>query len=531
MTTHEAQVSDSSIKRYPVIAALISGIISAFALPFWSIIPLFFIGFSFFIYIANQKFSLAKSFFIGWSYGFGYFTVSLYWIGNAILVEADDFWWAYPFALFGLPLYLSIYFGLATLISQQLTPPNNPSRLFALLFTISVMDFARGFIFTGFPWNSPGLIWIESLEISQIASLGGLIFLSAVTYFWAAIFYVVFATPHKKFRIVYSYLVVSTIAACYLFGTWSLSQSENAEKLSQTDLSGSHEFIIVQPNIPQSEKWDPKFLMRNLKLYFDMSYQAILETPDNVSSITVIWPETALSFNAYYHEEINEQLHSLTFLKGENITITLLTGLLDHYKENNVDLFTNSVIGLNDNEEFLHYNKHHLVPFGEYMPYQDYLGWMPLTQISGFQAGNKPESRKLPNGINILPLICYEIIFPRHSFAAKSTDFIVNLTNDGWYGDSAGPAQHLAITQFRAIEQNRFVLRAANTGISAMINEHGKILNSLSYNEQGILRYNFKFSSNKTSTYQKYKYLLFILYLSSIFIITCFFYSKYRKNT
>jgi apolipoprotein N-acyltransferase len=531
MTTHAAANTTTLLGRYPVITSLLSGVISAFALPFWSVIPLFFIGFSLFIYIATQRYSLVKSFFIGWGYGFGYFTVSLYWIGNAILVEAEDFWWAYPFALFGLPLYLSIYYGLATLISQKLTPANNRARLFALLFTMAIMDFARGLIFTGFPWNSPGLIWIESIEIAQVTSIGGLVFLSAITYFWAAIFYVVFATPYKKFRIIYSYLVIGTIAASYLFGHWTISQSKDTENLAQNDLKGSHEFIIIQPNIPQSEKWDPKFVMRNLKLYFDMSREAILDTPAEVNSITVIWPETALSFNTYYHEEINPQLHSLTFLKGEEVSIILLTGLLDHYVENKEDLFTNSVIGLHGNEEFLHYNKHHLVPFGEYMPYQDYLGWMPLTQIGGFQAGTQPKNMQLPNGINILPLICYEIIFPRHSFAANTTDFIVNLTNDGWYGDSAGPAQHLAITRFRAIEQNRIILRAANTGISAMITAHGHILTSLSYNEKGVARHNFKFSSSKTTIYQKYNYLVFILYLSSILIIMCFFNSKYRKNT
>jgi apolipoprotein N-acyltransferase len=515
-----------SILKFPIISALLCGVVSAFALPYWSIIPLFFIGFSLFLAIAHHDFSGLKCFMIGWAYGFGYFTVSLYWIANAMLIEDSDFWWAYPFALFGLPLYLSMYYGFATLICQKLTPSNSYSRLFSLLFTFALMDFARGYIFTGFPWNSPGLMWIESPEISQIASIGGLIFLSAITYFWASIFYVVCAVPQPRFRLIYSYTVIGTLSTCFLFGYWELHYDKQNQETR--DLNGSHEIIIVQPNIPQHEKWNPHYTQRNISRLLQMSENAIHQAPDNTDSITVIWPETALSFNHFYTQDISYALDVLTQSRDNNPPIYLLTGLLDGQRINNQRNYTNSVVGLNNNQKFLHYNKHHLVPFGEYMPYQDYLGWMPLTQISGFQAGTATQAHELPNKLNILPLICYEIIFPKYSFAAKKTDFIVNITNDGWYGDSAGPAQHLAITQFRAIEQGRITLRAANTGISAIIDSQGQKITHLDYGTKDTITHNFKYSETRTTIYQKYNYLVFILYLSSIFLITLIFKSKYK---
>lgn len=502
--------------KHPAIASLLCGALSAFALPFWNVIPLFFVGFSAFVFIASLDYKPLKSFLNGWCFGFGYFTVSLYWIGNAILIEAKDFWWAYPFALLGLPLYLAIYYGLATFLAQKLSYKQSIARLFALLFLITLADFARGYLFTGFPWNNPGLIWINIIQIAQIARYGGLIFLSALTFFWATALYVLYANFSKIFKGLYTGIAIATLLFSFIIGEIYITHDGSQQ---QHDFGKAQDIIIVQPNIPQSEKWDPALQSRNLQRYFDMTAQALLNAPKDATNITVIWPETALSFNTYHRKDINHALHALIAAPNNHPSVFLLTGLLDHYKKNGKDLFTNSLIGIDTQKEILHYNKHHLVPFGEYMPYQNILGWMPLVQIGSFEAGKAPIPISLPQGSTILPLICYEIIFPHHSFAAKKADFIVNITNDGWYGDSAGPAQHLAITRFRAIEQGKVILRAANTGVSAMINSNGVVIKKLDYNKKGTIEHNFTFSKLDSTIYQKYNYLLFILYLSIIFLL------------
>lgn len=514
------------ISQHPLWASLAGGMLCALALPPWHAVPLFFVGFSLLLLCLHNIKTNKKAFLSGFLFGFSYFTIGLYWISNAILVHIDEFWWAYPFALFGLPLYLALYYGLACYIAVRITLPQSWQRYIALIAFITLADFMRGFMLTGFPWNTPGMIWISIMPIAQLASIGGLEGLSALTFLWAGLLFAVpvFYRQHKRLTVCYTAILCLIFVAGLGYG---MARLQNEQPANNSTLP-IHRIIVVQPNIPQIEKWEAQYLARNFKRHIALSLEALqnVSATDHARSTIIIWPETAISYYLMENQNVRQALAELRDYNPASLNSThetyLVTGLLDRIENSeSAPDFTNSIIVMNGSETVGRYDKHHLVPFGEYMPYQDILGWMPLVQIGGFKQGQPPAPMALTNDLLLLPLICYEIIFPRHSFAVQDADFIVNVTNDAWYGDSAGPVQHLVLAQFRAIEQGKLTYRAANTGISAAIDGYGQVIESLSYGAQGYIRHNYNKGIKVNTLYQKYNYLMLIIYFSIIF---AFFY-------
>ena len=413
------------------------------------------------------------AFLCGWVFGFVYFVTSLNWIGNALLVEGNEYAWAYPLAISGLPALLAFFPAsacyLASKISSKIGGKKIIHNLICVIILLSTMEWLRGFVFTGFPWNLYGYAWGNNLAILQILSLIGAYGLTLLTVIWGVFFGALFVSkimPRQKFTLA-ALLIVSGVSV-YSYGAIRLNKAEAmtpAENLS---------IKIVQPNIDQADKWKRDKMMNNYARLLSLSsFSTGGETQKMDGHTTwIIWPETAISFHQLYNQYTKSLLQEM--LAGYPQDVFIIGGALLRNEES--DTYSNSIIILDKNAEIIaRYDKSHLVPFGEYIPFQKWIPIETVSGFSGFEAGQGITTLELPNGKKISPLICYEILFPGAVVQRDNKpDFIVNVTNDAWYGRSAGPEQHLLKARFRAIEENTPVIRAANTGYSAMIDRYGR---------------------------------------------------------
>ncbi len=416
---------------------------------------------------------LGPAFVTGWWFGFGYFLAGLWWIGNALLVEADSFAWALPLAILGLPALLAFFYGFAAAIARVLWA-DGLGRIFALAFGFGLAEWLRGFLFTGFPWNSIGYAAMPTPMLMQSVSLVGLAGMNALAVF-------VFASPallasarDRRFGAVLATLVV---AAHVGFGLWR--QPPAAEKTLA--------IRAVQPSIDQTEKWDADVRDRIFKTYLDMTTAKPEDgkpRPD-----LIVWPETAVPFLFTERPEALAELGD-ALQDGQ----MLLAGAVRGEGSDDVGArFYNSIVAIDDKGEIASaFDKIHLVPFGEYLPFEDILSRLGLTKIVAtpvsFSAGGSREPIAVPGGYKAIPLICYEVIFPYEVAAiADEGDFILNITNDAWFGDTPGPYQHFRQAQVRAVETGLPLLRVANNGITAAISADGRIVDGLALNATGNL--------------------------------------------
>lgn len=465
---------------------LLCGALCAFALPSAGLWPLMFLGAGLFYYDLsgaashtdddkNSAFSYFKK---GWLFGFGYFLFGLYWISNALLVEGNDYIWAWPLALVGIPILLSFFTGFATLAAGKLLNLHSLSGFIGWIATFSAFEWLRGHAFTGFPWNLYGYIWDSFLPMAQNASWLGIYSLSAITAFWVfAPGFIARSSLQASRGIIFMAALISFV----VMSAWGFIRLET----SATTYDTSTQIRIVQANIPQAEKWNPAYYALNLEKHLSLS---ISQRQDRRLTTIIVWPETALSDYVFSHPTAKKQIRAmLDTYKGN---VFLATGYIHaQEQENGTRAYKNSLIIMDRHLNIkMSYDKHHLVPFGEYIPFQK---WIPLAPVAGFTGltkGPKPEAMKIGYLGPFVPLICYEIIFPElsHAAEAEQAKAILNVTNDSWYGDSAGPYQHLTKARFRAIENKRAVIRSANTGISAIIDPYGRIIRHINLNEKGV---------------------------------------------
>jgi apolipoprotein N-acyltransferase len=249
--------------------------------------------------------------------------------------------------------------------------------------------------------------------------------------------------------------------ACFAFGFWQLQ-----------GVQAYHDDVViklVQPNIAQSEKWRGDQMFGHFRKTLALSEN----TEGQNKTTLIIWPETALSYRIFNAPGAAEELRSV--LRSYPPSSALLTGMLRFDAAHAA--YYNSLVMIGDNSELFNiYDKHHLVPFGEYIPFQQWIPLAPVVQFKGFEPGAGLKTMEAPSGVRYSPLICYEIVFPGRSMEqGTAPDFIVNVTNDAWYGESAGPYQHLTQALYRAVETGMPVIRAANTGFSAIISPYGRI--------------------------------------------------------
>lgn len=433
--------------------------------------PAILIGIAVLYQKAQKSTSWRYSALIGFIFSLGYFGFSLYWIGNALLIENNPYWWAWPLAVSGLPIILSLFTAIS--LSAHYFIKIHTSNIISVLSFIIIMslsEIARGTFFTGFPWNSYGYTWISVMPVAQVANLYNIYLLTALTVFWAAsLGYFSSCQSQKKSKIILLLISIISFSSAYLYGTHQISNYKL--KTLQADI------IIVQPNVKQSDKWNNDKRPRNFSEIIKLSRSP---KDSNKDTTIIIWPETTIA------QDILNAPWAINMIKEALNTysnnVFLITGAL-RLKDNK---HYNSIITFNKSAEIINiYDKSHLVPFGEYMPLSNIINIAPIVGFSGFEKGKQQDQISLNKNLSFNPKICYEIIFPKNN--AKKTDFIVNVTNDAWYGDSAGPYQHLVQTQFRAIETHKPVFRAANTGISAFISPLGHVEKAISLNKKDFL--------------------------------------------
>lgn len=457
--------------------AALAGAIAALAMPPFGLFPVLALSMPALVWLLDGAISdemgwarrLRPGFAIGWWFGFGFHLAGLWWIGRAFLVEADVFAWMIPFAVVLLPAGLALFTGFATLVAG-LAWRDGPDRLLLLALVLTLADWLRGHVLTGFPWNLWGYAFGDYTVLMQPAALVGVygLGLLVVTVFCGLAGFADGTRGGR--RMGGASLLLLAVVAGY-----------GAARLSLAPVSGGEEIAIrvVQPSIPQEEKWQPENRARVFQTYLEAS-RAPWQGAEGDAELPrlVIWPESAPPFLL---TEAPEALAAIAdLLRDED---TLVTGAIRASVEDaGRRVFYNSVFVI-DGEGTIRdaYDKVRLVPFGEYLPLGDLLEGIGLTKLvelpGTFRAGFRHRTLEPVAGPAFLPLICYEAIFPQ---AATTRDgrpgFLLNVTNDAWFGDTPGPRQHFVQSRMRAVEQGLPVVRAANTGISGVVDPYGRVL-------------------------------------------------------
>jgi len=427
----------------------------------------------------------------GWWFGFGYFLAGLHWIGVAFLAEGrTELLPLMPLAVAGLAAGLALFTALGTLLARLLWS-DGPTRIFALALGLGASEWLRGHVLTGFPWNLIGQAVAFTDVTAQAASVVGVYGLT-----FAGI--AVFAAPalladegtHRPWlrRLTFA-LVLAFTAADVGWGIYRLS---GVAPVGEAVIADAR-IRIVQPNIDQAAKWSPEKKQEALdKLATLSDRRTDPETLGAMSFSEIVWPETALPF--FLTEEPEALARIADLLSPGTI---LLTGAprVEPADDPNTGgrRYYNSLFAIDDTGAIrAAYDKVHLVPFGEYMPLGTLVSRLGVGElfrgIGGFSPGPRRNLIALAGHPSFSVLICYEAIFPGEVLPEGGRpDYLVNITNDGWFGRSVGPYQHLDAARMRAIEEGLPVVRAANTGISAIIDAYGRTVASLPLGEEGVL--------------------------------------------
>ncbi|MEI6729876.1 MAG: apolipoprotein N-acyltransferase [Pseudomonadota bacterium] len=445
------------------------GLLSAAALPPIHLLLLVIPSFSGLFILLNQASTKKRAFWLGWWWGLGYFTAGLYWICISLYVEPEKFAWLTPFALFGLPSILGIYTGLVCLLSCRLQVVGYKKVIFfAAIFTLS--EYLRSHLFSGFAWNLIGYVTTISSTTMQLAyyiSIYGLCFIVVLIATMPAL-----AITDKNQALKPNIITFIFAISVILFGLIRLENNPT--------LYSKVKIRIVQPNIEQSLKWNEQTRFAGFKKHIYMSGKPGIEDIN-----LVIWPEAAIP---YYIDEIEPLLkESVAFLPEKSL---LIAGGLRGQESTEKPQAFNSLFAIDKQGKIVStYDKRHLVPFGEYIPFRNIL---PLENIAGgigdFASGSGIKTQFIGDYPPFLPIICYEAIFSEESNdSTKQAKWILNVTNDAWFGISSGPYQHLQMARMRAVEQGLPLVRAANTGISAIIDPLGRIIAKTELGKEAIL--------------------------------------------
>lgn len=482
-------------KKTCLITGLISGI--AFA-------PTFFIPgllslslLCFYIYKSNN---VKTAFLLSFIFGFGHFFAGVYWISLGVSVYIEDFWWAIPLALFGIPLILACFTALCGVVSYYFKANIYYHLIFCVIWVFC--EWLRSWIFTGLPWNLLGYSLSFSDILIQPASIFGVYGLSfMVIYSSSSLF---FALTKRQIDLAISLLLSAVmLSSTIIYGLIRLQQNPT----NYLDIK----VRIVQPSIPQIAKWDEREFWKNLDTHIKLS------TNSNDVDI-IIWSEAAL-VAPYRFIPVKNKIDS--FLK-ESKAILITGGISDNNKENNeLQIYTTMYAIAPDGKVVFEYHKSHLVPFGEYMPFKAYIPIKKITHgFLDYTPGNKENVYIKKLNLAIKPLICYESIFPKESsINNKIVDLFINITNDAWYGTSSGPYQHLQQSRMRTVENGLPMLRSANNGISAIIDPVGRVIQSLGLNKIGIIDGMLPKKLDFRTLYSEYLELLLLALISLVLIL------------
>jgi apolipoprotein N-acyltransferase len=470
--------------------ALAAGALSALAMAPFNAWPILFVTFPVLVWQidgagAGRWRGVPAAALTGWWFGLGYFVPGLYWIGYAFLVDATTFAWLIPFAILGLPAYLALFMALGFALAR-LFWTRDASRVIALAASLTMSEWLRGHALTGFPWNTLGYALSEPLALAQTASLIGL---WGMTFLAVAIFAspaaLIDGTSRGRKPWIAPALALVLLLAMAVFGAIRLGRQP-------TVMLANLKLRIMQPNLQQDAKFNYAAKAEVMKKYLTLSDRASGPQSTGVRDVNIlIWPESAFPFFLTREAEAMAQIADL--LPKGTVLITGSVRAPDVPPGTRITRAYNSVYLIDHDGNVLSvYDKLHLVPFGEFLPLQDWMekiGFEQLTRVQGgFIPGTRRHSMEVPNAPRMLPLICYEVVFPGNVVDRNDRPgWIVNLTNDGWFGISTGPYQHLQQARLRAIEQGLPLVRAANTGISAVIDPLGRVVARLGLGLEGVL--------------------------------------------
>lgn len=420
----------------------------------------------------------------GWLFAFGYFFAGLFWIGEAFLVEADKFALLIPIAVTLMPAGLALFWAGAAAAASFAWRPGL-MRVLALALALGAAEWLRGHVLTGFPWNVIGYALSYPDSLMQAAGLIGIYGLSVLAVFVLAAPLVAWADGMAWRG---AALTVATIVVLMAYGHWQLVEP------APVTAEGPR-VRLVQPSVPQREKWQSEHQRRIFDLHLSLTTRNAAGVDDGAKGVDlVIWPEAAMPFlpldSPRALELIGEALPAGTHL----ISGALRADPPDPNRPEAQRRLYNSLIAFGAGGRAVAiYDKIHLVPFGEYLPlntWLDAIGLEPLTRRrGGFTVGPMPRPlMSVPRVPAFAPLICYEAIFPRAIVQGKERpSFLLNVTNDGWFGNTTGPRQHLHQARVRAVEEGLPLLRVANNGISAVVDGHGRILHRLDLDVVGVI--------------------------------------------
>jgi apolipoprotein N-acyltransferase len=457
-------------RRYALACAY--GALSSLAYAPADAVPVLWIAFPALIFLLQSTKDWHRAFALGWCFAFGFFVFDLYWTAVSMFVDISHFWWAVPFAFFGLPAVFALYYGMAAAVAQKIGLRGaGGTTIFALLWFLA--DYARGHLFTGFPWNIEGYAWADFLPMLQIASLIGIYGLTLLTLAAACLPACLAETETPKRNRI---LVTGSLILLALIAIWGGVRLAEAPNVVVPGVR----LRLVQPNVQQELKWKPEEQEKNFARLL-----AITSEPGEDQITAVIWPETASPFYLTLDEEHRKQVGALAPKNG-----AIITGVLRAEVDPSGVHYYNSLVAVDDHAQIAAvYDKSHLVPFGEYMPFRQ---WIPAPALANlgvdFSRGPGPQTLHAPGAPGFSPLICYEAIFPGAIINSRDpSQFLLNVTNDGWYGHTAGPYQHFAIARTRTVEEGLPLVRAANTGISGIIDSYGRIEARLGLGHSGYI--------------------------------------------
>lgn len=406
----------------------------------------------------------------GWLFGFGWFLPALIWIVEPFLVDAPRHGWMAPFALIAFSGGMALFWGAAFWAAHRIGR-NRFTAIIALVLMFSLAEFARAYVLTGLPWAALAQIWVNTGFARLLAWIGphGLALISVAAPM--ATGYAMTLAPNKAAKLMAALPVLALLGAVLI-----------AEQSLRNTISPLTDKTIrlVQPNAPQHQKWNPEYI----PIFFRRSITLTEAAPEGPKPDLIVWPETAIP------TLLRNAGPALEVIADAAQGTPVVAGIQRFVGER----LYNTLVYLDESGTVAAtYDKHHLVPFGEYVPLGDLASRMGLHGLAsregdGYSAGPGPQVIQLGALGKALPLICYEAVFPQDASTGQDrADFLLLITNDGWFGEYSGPFQHLAQAQMRAIEQGLPMIRAANTGISAMIDPQGRITRSIPLGQSGFI--------------------------------------------
>ena len=509
--------------KFEFLLLLILGALTSLSLPPFNFFIINFftlsIFFGFLFKRLNQQFPKRFFFYYGWFFGFSYFLSSLYWITISLTFD-KDFNFLIPISLILIPSFLALFYGLITLFFYLFNPKNILSAFFLFSFLFGIIEFVRGTIFTGFPWNLIVYSFSESLNFISIISVIGTYSLNLIIISFYTIPTLYILRSSNKDTVV----CISLLFLSVLFFTYGIFQQKKFK--NYTVKENAYTIRIIASNVSLDRFYNNTYAEDVINELISIS------SPEKKGKIFFIWPEGIIP-NTYL-DEFNLYRDMISKHFDENHLIGL--GITSREVKNNKSKYYNSFSVFDHNLNLIdNYNKINLVPFGEFLPFESILNKIGLkvitNNIGSFAKGKERkiiEIKQNSQQLKFLPLICYEIIYSGNLTKNFNFDFILNISEDGWFGKSIGPKQHFAHSIFRAIESGKYLVRASNNGIAAIINPLGQIEKKINYGVSGYIDFINRKDLDKTifSTFGNKIFILLIL----LYIFLIFSFNRFRND-